>query len=161
MFQRSLAISSSVLYAALSLAQSPSHPDKPGHPAHSPDFAKLRQRWVDNLRQKRIDRCVAEYTSDGEFLQPDGSRVTGAAAIRDLYRTITTTFDSNLVFTPARVEVSGGLAYDSGTYREALTVRASGKHMEATGSYLTLYRRAPNGDWLIAQQMWSGSTKDE
>jgi ketosteroid isomerase-like protein len=83
------------------------------------------------------------------------------AALRQLFQTITTTMDSDLAFTSERVEISGDLAYDSGTYKETLVTRATGKVQHTSGDYLTVYRRtkAPNGNavWLIVEQVWTGA----
>jgi ketosteroid isomerase-like protein len=119
-------------------------------------FGRLREDWARNLHEKRVDASLAEYATDGEFLQPDGEQVKGTAALRHLFETITKTFDSNLKFTSSRVEASGDLAYDSGTYRETLVTRASGKRQEMRGSYLTVYRRGNDGAWLIVEQAWTG-----
>lgn len=103
-----------------------------------------------------MDASVAEYAKDADFIDPGGNRVHGQAAIRQLFQTITATFDSDLVFTPQHVEASGDLAYDSGTFRETLTTRSTGHRQDSTGSYLTVYRRGKGGTWLIVQQMWAG-----
>jgi ketosteroid isomerase-like protein len=131
---------------------------QPAHvPEAAPAFARLRGDWARNLHDKRIDAAVAEYTADAEFIQPNGDRVRGAKAIRDLVQGITATYDSSLTFNSQRTEVSGSLAYDSGTYRESLIVRDSGKPQLSSGSYLTVYRRDTSGAWLIVEQMWTGS----
>jgi len=70
-------------------------------------FAELRQEWASNLHDKKVDACVAEYATDAEFIGPDGGRVEGEAAIRQLFETITATYDSNLHFTSVRQETSG------------------------------------------------------
>jgi ketosteroid isomerase-like protein len=138
-------------------AQSSHLPGNLALSGESKAFAELRQQWVRNLHDKNIAASVAEYAPDAEFIQPDGSRVRGAAAIRKLYETITSTFDSALVFDSQRVDLSGNLAYDSGTYRETLIVRASGKPQLSAGSYLTVYHRNAAGAWLIVEQAWTGS----
>ena len=119
----------------------------------------MRQQWARNLHDKRIDVSVGEYAPDAEFIQPDGMRVRGSDALRKLFETITTTFDSDLVFESQGVETSGKLAFDSGTYHETLVLRASDKHQSSTGSYLTIYRREPNGAWLIVEQSWTGTVQ--
>ena len=119
-------------------------------------FAELRDQWARNLHGKLVEASVAEYAEDADFIDPVGNRIHGTAAIRRLFQTITMTFDSNLVFTSQRVETSGDLSYDSGTFRETLTTRATGKRQESTGSYLTVYRRDKEGGWLIVEQMWAG-----
>jgi uncharacterized protein (TIGR02246 family) len=120
-------------------------------------FLRLHEEWARNLREKHVEASVAEYAADGEFLQPDGSRVKGTDALRTLFENITKTFDSDLTFAVVRVATSGDLTYDSGTYRETLTTRATGKSVQMRGSYLTVYRRGKDGAWRIVEQMWTGA----
>jgi len=140
-------------------AQSSHSPDGP--PAQATDaFARLREDWARNLHDKRVEASVTEYTADAEFIDPSGSRFAGSDALRSLFTTVMKTFDSDLTFTSKRVEGSGDLSYDSGTYAETLVVRATGKVQQAKGSYLTVYRRSGSGTWLIAEQVWTGSVSD-
>lgn len=154
-----LALSLAVILATVVAAQS-SHTPYPDAAKANDAFAPLRGQWALNLRDKRIDACVAQYAPDAEFINPDGSRVRGTDALRQLFTTVTATYNSDLTFTSQRIEVSGDMAYDSGTYRESLTLRASGKAQQATGSYLTTYQRTRDGKWLIAEQVWTGSVTD-
>jgi ketosteroid isomerase-like protein len=119
-------------------------------------FEKLRQEWVRDLHEKRVEASTALYAPHAVFIQPDGARVKGSAAIRRLYEKVTSTFDSSLNFSSDRVEISGELAYDSGTYTETLLTRATHKSILSQGSYLTIYRRGKDGNWRIVQQMWAG-----
>jgi ketosteroid isomerase-like protein len=145
------------LAAAAAAGQSHQGAVAAGQAGANAAFEQLRTTWAHNLRDKKIDASVAAYAPDAEFLQPDGSRVRGAAALRKLYETITTTYNSDLTFESQRVESSGSLAYDSGTYSETLIDRASGKPQISKGSYLTVYRRNPGRGWLIIEQVWTGS----
>jgi ketosteroid isomerase-like protein len=125
---------------------------------HDP-FAALRDQWAKDLHGKFVEDSLAQYAPDADFISDTG-RTHGMAALRQLFTTITKTFDSDLAFTSQRVEVSGDLAYDSGTYKETLLNRATGKTQNMAGDYLTVYRRtkAPNGNalWLIVEQVWTG-----
>jgi peptidoglycan-N-acetylglucosamine deacetylase len=120
-------------------------------------FGALRKEWASNLHDKKVDACVAEYAPDAEFVQPDGTIVRGAAGIRKLYETITATFDSDLVFDSERLENIGDDATDSGSYREVLTERATGKRAFYTGGYQTEYHRDKDGRWLIVRMAWIGT----
>ncbi len=124
------------------------------------EFAVLRDQWAHNLHDKQVEASVAQYAPDADFLDPSGNVTHGSAALRRLFQTVTATFDSNLVFLDHRVESSGGLAYDSGTYKETLVTRATGQKQELRGTYLTVYQRGPDGRWLIAEQMWSSAQPD-
>jgi ketosteroid isomerase-like protein len=119
-------------------------------------FEKLREEWAQDLQAKRVDAATTLYAPDAVFIQPDGTRVTGSTAIRDLYEQITSAFDSRLQFTSEHVEISGDLGYDSGTYAEKLRTRATGRSALMKGSYLTIYRRGKDGNWRIVEQMWTG-----
>jgi len=143
--------------ASLGVAQS-SHDPSPAVSASAPDaFTTHRSQWARNLHDKNIDAVVAMYALDGEFIDPSGARISGTQSIRDLFESVTATFDSDLKFTSKRVEQSGNLAFDSGTYDETLVVRATAKAQHAAGSYLTIYRRGQTGEWLIVQQIWTGA----
>jgi peptidoglycan-N-acetylglucosamine deacetylase len=155
--RRLVAVGLAMRLAAAALAQSSYQPEQAGAPATQAIFKQLRDDWARNLRDKQIDACVKQYAANGEFIQPDGTRVLGTADLRKLYETITATFDSDLVFDSLRVETSGDLAFDSGTFRESLTFRATCKRLFSTGSYMTGYRRDKDGRWLIVQQVWTGA----
>jgi ketosteroid isomerase-like protein len=124
--------------------------------AQAQPFAGLREQWARDLHDKNVDASVALYAPNAVFIQPDGTRVQGTAAIRDLYRKVTSTFDSTLVFSPREIEASGDLAYDSGTYTETLVTRATGQQMQMAGSYLTVYRGSKAAGWKIVEQVWTG-----
>lgn len=145
------------LASAVAAGQSSHSPDVPGRSSDA--FAALRAEWVSNLHDKRIEDSVAEYAADAEFVDPGGGRVRGTAALRKLFEAITAIYDSDLEFYSWRVETAGDLAYDSGTYREKLKLRASGESQFSSGSYLTVYRRQQDGKWLIAEQVWTGAVK--
>lgn len=131
-----------------------------GQEAAQKEFAALRTEWARNLHDKNVDACIGHYAPDAEFINPDGGRVVGAAALRKFYETITSTFDSDLHFDSVRVEISGNMAFDTGTYGETLALRATQKTQLASGSYLTVYQRGKDGHWLIAEQVWTGAIHD-
>ena len=118
-------------------------------------FAGLRAEWVRDLHAKNVEASVALYEPDADFIS-DAGRTHGTAAIRELYRNITATLDSDLTFTSKHVEVSGSLAVDSGSYTETLVTRATGATQHMAGDYVTVYRRDADGRWRILEQMWTG-----
>jgi ketosteroid isomerase-like protein len=120
------------------------------------EIAVLRNQWARNLHDKLVEASVSEYAADADFIYPTGNRVHGTAALRKLFQTITVTYDSDLTFHSQRVETSGDLTCDYGTFQETLVTRATGKRQESNGSYLTVYRKSKDGGWLIVEQMWAG-----
>ena len=119
------------------------------------EFAPMRRAWAQDLHDKKVDAAMEMYAADATFIDPDGSRAHGVDAIRQLFATAAQTYDSDLQFHSQRVEDSGALAVDSGTYAESLVVRATGKRQDSSGSYLMVYRRE-GGVWKIVEQVWTG-----
>lgn len=119
-------------------------------------IAKIRLGWARNLHEKHLDQLVMLYTSDAVFLSSDVGRVSGREAIRGLCKNVMSAFTSDLVFHSIRTESSGDLAYDSGEFSETLVKLADGSKTEDHGNYLMVFKRQPDGNWLITQQMWAG-----
>ena len=143
------------LGCAAALGQSSYQPVQPATDRSAPIFKQLRQDWAHNLYEKNIDASVAAYTPSADFVQPDGSIVHGAAALRKLYESITATYDSDLAFSSTHLDIAGDQATDSGAWREVLADRATGKRQLLSGSYRTVYQRSADGHWLIARQEWT------
>jgi ketosteroid isomerase-like protein len=120
-------------------------------------LAKLRDAWIQDLRTKQLEPILKFYAPDAVFLQPNGDRITGSAALRTLFQTIMANFNSDLTLHSQNLETSGDLAYDSGDFQETLTVIATGAKISSKGSYIIIYKRQPNGRWQIVQQVWTGT----
>jgi ketosteroid isomerase-like protein len=120
-------------------------------------LSKLREAWVQDLRTKQLEPILKFYAADAAFLQPDGERITGSAALRTLFQTIMASFNSDLSLHSQNLEASGDLAYDSGDFQETLTNIATGAKVNSKGSYLIIYKRQANGAWQIVQHVWTGT----
>ena len=120
-------------------------------------LAKLREAWVQDLRTKQLEPILKFYAAGAAFLQPNGERLTGSAALRALFQNIMAMFDSDLTIHSQNLETSGDLAYDSGDFRESLTVIATGAKISSKGSYIIIYKRQASGTWQIVQQVWTGT----
>jgi ketosteroid isomerase-like protein len=120
-------------------------------------LAQIRQAWAQDLHTKQLEPILKLYAPDAAFLQPNGERITGAAALRTLFQTVMSTFTSDLTLHSQSLETSGDLAYDSGEFQETLTVLATGAKIYSKGSYVMIFKRQPNGSWQIVQQVWTGT----
>jgi ketosteroid isomerase-like protein len=120
-------------------------------------IAKLREAWVQDLHTKQLEPILKFYAADAAFLQPDGERITGSAALRTLFQTIMATFNSDLTLHSQNLEASGDLAYDSGDFQETLTNIATGAKINSKGSYVIIYKLQANGAWQIVQHVWTGT----
>jgi uncharacterized protein (TIGR02246 family) len=119
------------------------------------EIVRLRTEWAKNLRAKQLDQIAALYAPDAVYLLPSGARVTGRPAIRDICKKIMDNFTSEITFQSRASDHSGDLAYDSGEYRESLVKLSDQTKAEVQGNYVMIFRRQPDGTWLIAEQMWT------
>lgn len=119
------------------------------------ELSELRSEWARDLHAKHLAEILNLYAPDAVFLAPDGSRVTGQVAIRDLMKSVMSAVTSDLLFRNINAESDGKLAYDSGDYRETLTPVAGGPAKELHGSYLMVLKRQADGKWRIVQQVWT------
>jgi ketosteroid isomerase-like protein len=120
-------------------------------------FAKLRAAWVQDLSTKQLEPILKFYAPEAVFFQPNGDRIKGSVALRNLFQMIFATFNSDLTLHSENLEVSGNLAYDSGSFDETLTNIGTGARINSKGSYVIIYKRQPNGSWLIVQHVWTGT----
>ena len=120
-------------------------------------LAKLREAWVQDLRTKQLEPILKFYAPDAAFLQPNGERIAGSAALRTLFQNIMGAFNSDLTLHSQNLETSGDLAYDSGDFEENLTNIATGAKISSKGSYIIIFKRQPNGSWQIVQHVWTGT----
>jgi len=120
-------------------------------------ITKIREAWVQDLRTKQLEPILKFYASDAVFLQPNGDRITGSAALRTLFQNIMATFNSDLTLHSQNLETAGDLAYDSGDFQETLTTIATGAKINSKGSYIMIFKRQANGSWQIIQHAWMGT----
>lgn len=120
-------------------------------------LGKMREDWVQDLRTKKLEPILKCYAPDAVFLQPNGDRLTGPATLRSFFQMIMSTFNSDLTLHSENLDVSGDLAYDSGSFEESLTTIATGARITSKGSYIIIYKRQANGNWEIVQHVWTGT----
>jgi uncharacterized protein (TIGR02246 family) len=114
--------------------------------------------WAHRWQSKDLDAVLALYTNDAVFVNADGSRVTGKPALRKFFASVLAQYSAQPSLRSVNNASSGDLGYDWGDYTEIVTPVAKPKRPIRTGgTYLVILRRVL-GRWLIAEQMWTGST---
>ena len=131
-------------------------------PAKRPVPTKLATRlsrvcgqWAEYWRQKQLDNVVALYSPDAVFLTGTGDRFSGRDAIRAVFKTAMEGHTSDLTPRSLVTEVSGNLAYDSGDYLETIIPASGVAKTELKGNYVIVFKRQPNGAWLIIEHVWT------
>jgi uncharacterized protein (TIGR02246 family) len=114
--------------------------------------------WAHRWQSKDLDAVLALYTDDAVFMDANGSRVAGKPALRKFFASVLAQYSARPSLHSVRNESSGDLGYDWGDYTETVTpVGKPASPIRTGGTYLVILRRV-SGSWLIAEQMWTGST---
>ncbi len=119
------------------------------------DLEKISADWANYWNAKQLDSTVELYAPDAVFLTGQGNRITGRAAIREVFKTALETNTSHLSVRSLVTEESSNLAYDSGEYWQTITPASGGAQVELQGNYLIVFRRQADGKWLIIEHVWT------
>jgi uncharacterized protein (TIGR02246 family) len=119
------------------------------------DVTSLSASWAAAWSAKDLDAIMALYAPQPVFLANSGERWTGADEIRTNFAMGLSSFTPQLTLKSVRSEVSGRLAYDSGTYDEIITPQGSTNAAHVWGNYLFVFQRQKNGEWKILEQSFS------
>ena len=124
-----------------------------------PTIARADADWIGAMQAGDAERLAAPYAEDGVFVTPDGTAISGRAAIADFYR-------RRLAASKAKI-VGGGVRYDrivvGGTASAPLVYEwgrggatvlgPDGKPAPREGAYLTVWKRQADGAWRIVRNM--------
>lgn len=125
----------------------------PSNSGEAKGVAQISEEWAKQWSAKNLDAVMALYANDAVFLPSTGSRITGRAAIRDLFAKALAANSSELHVQSKVTEQSGDLAYDSGEYDETMT--SGGVTRTGRGNYLVVLRRDRKRQWRIVEHMWT------
>src|SRR3954469_2468354 len=100
-------------------------------------------------------RRAAMYVPNASLMPPNVATLQGREAIQKFWGDFVGAYRVNIVLKAEEVEGHGDLAYSRGRYTLDLTPKAKGAaaaHDE--GKFLTIFRRQPDGSWLLGVDMY-------
>jgi uncharacterized protein (TIGR02246 family) len=114
---------------------------------------KANNEFLAAIKTGDAATIAAPYAETGVFILPDGKCIQGRAEIEKMYRTnfekggppSSSTLDSKSVV------LDGDVAYESGSGE--ITEMKDGKAVTRTSRYLTVWRRAADGEWKIIRNI--------
>ena len=106
-------------------------------------------QWNQDWLAKDTSKIAGHYADDAILMVPGSPAVTGRSAIESSLKQMTADPAISLKFKADKVDVanSGDLAFTQGTYTLTLTDPHTGKVINDHGSYVTTYRKQPDGSW--------------
>jgi len=117
-------------------------------------------QWNNDFQAKDVDKLLAHYTDDAVLMSPGSSSAQGKDAIRSALQQMVGDSNLALQFEASRVEVakSGDMAYTQGSYTITVTNPATKKPITDKGSYVTVYKKQPDGSWRAVSDIASSAT---
>jgi ketosteroid isomerase-like protein len=120
--------------------------------AAAPFIDKANEEWTRAIVTGDADVLSAPYAADGIFIGPDGSTVRGKTAVRAMYANRRT----GVKVVKATIKSDGRAAHDADDVYEwgtaTMTVSRDGKLRQASGKYLTVWRR-DGKRWVITRNI--------
>jgi uncharacterized protein (TIGR02246 family) len=106
-------------------------------------------QWNQDWVSKDIDKLMAHYADDAVLMTTGGAASSGKDAIRKAFGEMVRDPAMSLKFQPSKVEVSkaGDIGFTQGSYTLTVTDPQSKKVVNDHGSYVTTYRKQPDGAW--------------
>jgi ketosteroid isomerase-like protein len=133
-------------------ARQPSVPAESDKDRLRAELAASEAAFERAVSERKLDGWVEAFAPNGMMVQPGGP-VVGHEAIRLAMGGAFADSTFRLVWTPDLIGVSddGTLGYTTGRYERRRVV--DGEERTQRGSYFTVWRRQPDGGWLVEADM--------
>ncbi len=117
-------------------------------------IAADQEKWNQEFhaKPKNVDRLAAHYAPEAYVVTGEMNPV-GGWGIRALVSGLAADPNFDLTFSSDRIDVagSGDLAYVRGRYSERYTDPATKQVKSKAGSFLTIYKKQPDGSWKVVE----------
>lgn len=111
---------------------------------------EVHRTWIDAVNAGDLARLLALMTDDVLFLNP-GLVPFGREGFSAAFSSGHQQFRIRCISELQEVVVAGTVAHTLGKDSLSLTPRAGGATSQLTGHRLTIYRKQPDGRWLLAR----------
>jgi uncharacterized protein (TIGR02246 family) len=128
-----------------------------GNAADLAALDKVRDVHVAALNAGDAAAWVALFADDGVQMPPNFPANVGKAAIGPWSHGLLSHFKVRFALAVDEVHVVGDWAFERGGYEFGMSAPAGGPAMQDSGKYITIYRKAGAGGWLIARDIWNSN----
>jgi uncharacterized protein (TIGR02246 family) len=151
---------------ALSLAGCSATADA-NHDADAKALKDNETQWNQDFVSRDAEKLAAHYADDAVLIGPGMPSIPGKEAIRKALTAMVADPALSLRFESSRVEIgkAGDIAFMQGSYRMTMTDPNSKQVIHDHGSYVTTYRKQPDGSWkavadIASSEIPPGSPSD-
>ncbi len=101
------------------------------------------------------DVFAAQVVADASLLPPGAPLAVGREAIREAIAALEEIPEFSVTWAPASAEVAdaGDLGYTVGAYE--MRMAPEGSPIEIVGKYLTVWKKQPDGSWMVVVDMFN------
>ena len=110
-------------------------------------------KWSDQFKAKDQEALLGHYADDAYFVAPGAPAANGSTEIRKAYAEGLADNYFSVNFASDKIDVadSGDLAYARGYFTESHQDPKSHQIVTEKGSYITVYRKQPDGSWKAVE----------
>ena len=116
----------------------------------------IDREFMDAVVAKDAERVAALYAEDARIMMPGRPTISGRSEILNFYRAAFQGLVESIILDTTDIEVSGDLAYATGSNRITLTPPGEASR-EERGKYVAVYRRASAADWKVVIDSYSSN----
>ena len=116
----------------------------------------IDREFMDAVAAKDAERVAALYAEDAQIMMPGRPNISGRSEILSFYKAAFQGLVESILLDTTNIEVSGGLAYATGSNRITLTPPGETPR-EERGKYVVVYRRASAADWKVVIDSYSNN----
>ena len=139
--------------AATALAACSPHGGAPPTAAEASDDAAavraVEVQWNKDFKGGDVEPIISHYSHDARLIAPGSPVADGSDAIRAVFTDVMSDpkFGFGLATDRVAVAASGDLAYTTGKYDQTVTDPKTHAVVQESGTYVTVYKKAADGDW--------------
>ena len=111
---------------------------------------QVHSTWISAVNSGDLARLLTLMTDDVVFLNP-GQAPLGRQEFPAGFSAAHQQFQISCISEPEEIAVVGEVAYTLCQDSLTMTPRAGGDTMNLAGYRITIYRKQPNGGWLLAR----------
>lgn len=119
---------------------------------------RVREQEIRAFSSASTDSLLAVVAADAILMPPNEPAVTGHDAIRSWADGIYRQFNVSGRYTQSDVVIAGDWAIERYTGSLSLTPKAGGAGVSEDMKGIHIYRRQPDGSWLIVHDVWNTNT---
>jgi uncharacterized protein (TIGR02246 family) len=121
-----------------------------------PEVAHAGENFKAAVNARDFAKVASLYAEDAVLMPPNGETISGRSEIEAYWRKLLEQEFTVASTASIDASVSGSLGYETGTYEISLKL-PGGQSISDKGKYMNVMKRASDGHWYLAYDIWNSS----